>query len=100
MKGSFIHSSVPTSMCSDSQYLIHDDSNLNPKVPAYWVVNMHTSYHVTKNVEIFGLVQNLFNQHYYSAGTFFSTADDGKPAKRGERRPISARYLGRCAQSR
>ncbi|TMJ46638.1 MAG: TonB-dependent receptor [Alphaproteobacteria bacterium] len=57
-----------------SQYLIHDDSNLNPKVPAYWVVNMHTSYQVTKNVEIFGLVQNLFNQHYYSAGTFFSTA--------------------------
>ena len=57
-----------------SQYLIHDDSNLNPKVPAYWVVNMHTSYQVTKNVQIFGLVQNLFNQHYYSAGTFFSIA--------------------------
>ena len=57
-----------------SQYLIHDDFNLNPKVPAYWVVNMHTSYQLTKNVEIFGLVQNLFNQRYYSAGTFFSTA--------------------------
>jgi iron complex outermembrane recepter protein len=57
-----------------SQYLIHDDSNVNAKVPAYWVVNMHTSYQLTKNVEIFGLVQNLFNQHYYSAGTFFRTA--------------------------
>jgi len=57
-----------------NQYLLHDDSNLNPKVPAYWVVNMHTSYQVTKNIEIFGLVQNLFNRHYYSAGTFFSTA--------------------------
>jgi iron complex outermembrane receptor protein len=56
-----------------SQYLIHDDSNLNPKVPAYWVVNLHTSYQLTKNVELFGLVQNLFNQHYYSAGTFFDT---------------------------
>ena len=56
-----------------SQYLIHDNSNLNPKVPAYWVVNLHTSYQVTKNVELFGLVQNLFNQHYYSAGTFFDT---------------------------
>lgn len=56
-----------------SQYLIHDDSNANPKVPAYWVVNMHTSYQLTKNVEIFGLVQNLFNQHYFSAGTFFNT---------------------------
>ena len=55
-----------------SQYLIHDDSNLNPKVPAYWFVNLHTSYHLTKNVEVFGMVQNLFNQHYYSAGTFFN----------------------------
>jgi iron complex outermembrane recepter protein len=57
-----------------SQYLIHDDSNLNPKVPAYWLVNLHSSYQVTKNIQIFGLVQNLFNQHSYSSGTFFSTA--------------------------
>jgi len=57
-----------------SQYLLHDDSNLNPKVPAYWVVNLHTSYQVTKNVQVFGLVQNLFDQHYYSAGSFFSLA--------------------------
>jgi iron complex outermembrane receptor protein len=54
-----------------SQWLLHDDSNLNPKVPSYWVVNMHTSYQVTKNIEVFGLVQNLFNQRYFSAGTFF-----------------------------
>ena len=57
-----------------SQYLIHDDSNQNPKVPAYWVVNMHTSYQLTKEVELFGLVQNLFNQRYYAVGTFFNTA--------------------------
>ena len=57
-----------------SQYLIHDDANQNPKVPAYAVVNLHGSYKVTKNVEAFGLVNNLFNRHYYAAGTFFSTA--------------------------
>jgi iron complex outermembrane recepter protein len=56
-----------------SQYLLRDDSNIYPKVPAYWVVNLHTSYQVTKNVEVFGLVQNLFNQRYYSAGTLFNT---------------------------
>ena len=56
-----------------SQYLIGDGSNQNPKVPAYWVVNLHTSYKVTKNIEVFGLVQNLFNKHYYTAGTFFET---------------------------
>jgi iron complex outermembrane recepter protein len=57
-----------------SQYLIHDDSNQNPKVPAYWVANLHTSYQLTKEVELFGLIQNLFNQHYYSVGTFFNAA--------------------------
>ena len=56
-----------------SQYLVGDESNLNPKVPAYWTVNLHTSYKVTKNVEVYGLVQNLFNQHYYTYGTFFET---------------------------
>jgi iron complex outermembrane receptor protein len=57
-----------------SQYLIHDDSNQNPKVPPYWLVNVHSSYQVTKNVGVFGLIQNLFNQHYFAAGTFFNTA--------------------------
>ncbi|CCD92751.1 conserved exported hypothetical protein [Bradyrhizobium sp. ORS 375] len=54
-----------------SQYLLHDETNVYPKVPAHWVVNLNTSYQVTKNVEVFGLIQNLFNQRYYSAGTVF-----------------------------
>jgi iron complex outermembrane receptor protein len=54
-----------------SQWLIHDDSNQNPKVPAYWVVNLHGSYRIDKTFEVFGLINNVFNQHYYAAGTFF-----------------------------
>jgi iron complex outermembrane recepter protein len=54
-----------------SQYLVGDQSNLNPKVPAYWLVNLHSSYQVTKNFETFALVRNLFNQRYYLQGTFF-----------------------------
>ena len=56
-----------------SQYLVGDESNQNAKMPAYWVVNLRSSYKVSKNVELFGLVQNLFNQHYYVYGTFFET---------------------------
>jgi iron complex outermembrane receptor protein len=56
-----------------SQYLIHDDANQNPKVPAYWVVNLHASYQVNKTFELFGLINNVFNRHYYAAGTFFDT---------------------------
>jgi iron complex outermembrane receptor protein len=56
-----------------SQYLVGDQSNQNPKVPAYWVANLHTSYQATKNIEVFALVRNLFNRHYLTFGTFFET---------------------------
>ena len=54
-----------------SQWLVGDESNQNPKMPPYWVVNLHSSYKITDNVEVFGLVRNLFDQHYYVFGTFF-----------------------------
>jgi iron complex outermembrane receptor protein len=57
-----------------TQWLIHDDNNLNPKVPAFATVNLHGSYQVTKDIELFGLVNNLFNSHYYAAGTFFQAS--------------------------
>src|SRR5580704_1272308 len=57
-----------------SQWLVGDQSNQNPKLPAYWVVNLHSSYKVTENIEVFGLVRNLFNQHYAVLGTFFDVA--------------------------
>ena len=66
-----------------SQYLIHDDSNQNPKVPAYWVVNLHGSYQLAANVELFALVQNLFARHYYSAGTFFNSEGFNSNTLRG-----------------
>ncbi|HEY7242417.1 MAG TPA: TonB-dependent receptor [Xanthobacteraceae bacterium] len=56
-----------------SQYLVGDQSNQNPQVPAYCFVNLHSTYQITKNVEVFGLVRNLFNQRYYTFGTFFQT---------------------------
>ena len=56
-----------------SQWLVGDESNQNPKVPAYWVVNLHSSYKISDHVELFGLVRNLFDQHYYIYGTFFDT---------------------------
>jgi iron complex outermembrane receptor protein len=53
------------------QYYRGDENNLNPMLPAYWLLNLRTSYQVAKNVELFGLVQNVFNQRYYTFGTFF-----------------------------
>ena len=54
-----------------SQYLEGDASNRNPQIPAYYVVNLHTSYELTRNCELFGRIQNLFDRRYHTSGTFF-----------------------------
>ncbi|WP_312018212.1 TonB-dependent receptor [Bradyrhizobium semiaridum] len=56
-----------------SQWLIGDATNQSPKVPAYAVVNLHTSYKITPDIEVFGLINNVFNQKYYLGGTFLET---------------------------
>lgn len=53
-----------------SSYFRGDDSNLNRKLPAYYVMNLTTKYQVTKNLEIFGLITNLTNNRYATFGTF------------------------------
>jgi iron complex outermembrane receptor protein len=53
-----------------SQDLQGDASNQNAKIPGYWTVNLRTSYQVSSGVELFGLLQNAFNQRYYTYGTF------------------------------
>jgi len=55
---------------ASDQYFRGDEANQNPKLPGYWVVNLHSSYQVTDNFEIFGVIQNLFDQHYETFGTY------------------------------
>ena len=54
-----------------SQYYVGDDANQNPKLPAYSYVNLHSSYQVSKEVQVFGLVNNAFNQKFATYGTYF-----------------------------
>jgi iron complex outermembrane receptor protein len=61
-----------------SQYLIGDESNQEPKMPAYTTVGLHTSYRIVDRVTLFGEIDNLFDNHYYTYGTF--TELDGLPA--------------------
>ena len=55
------------------EYLFGDDTNQSAKLPAYAVLNLHTSYQLTPNVELFGLINNALNQHYYLFGAFTNT---------------------------
>ena len=61
-----------------SSFFVGDDGNQNPKLPGYWFANLHASYQLTKEVQIFGLINNAFNQRTALFGTFFDTSDVAK----------------------
>jgi outer membrane receptor protein involved in Fe transport len=56
-----------------SQYLVGDDSNQAPKLPAYTVFNIHASYQINKSLQIYGKIDNAFDNRYATHGTFFDT---------------------------
>jgi outer membrane receptor protein involved in Fe transport len=57
------------------QYFVGDDSNQAPRLPSYTVFNLHASYQVTKNIQFYGRVDNVFDNRYAVYGTFFQTND-------------------------
>ncbi len=64
-----------TGVAASGQYLFGDEANLTQKLPAYFLVNLNSSYQVTKNVQVFGMLQNAFNVAYYNYGTFSATSE-------------------------
>jgi iron complex outermembrane receptor protein len=60
-------------IAASGQYLFGDEANLQPKTNSYVVLNANTSYQVTPKVQLFGLLQNMFNARYETFGTFSPT---------------------------
>jgi outer membrane receptor protein involved in Fe transport len=58
-----------------SQYFVGDESNQEPRLPGYAVVNLHASYQINQTYQIYGRVDNVFNNHYATYGTFFDTTE-------------------------
>src|SRR6516164_6956738 len=63
-----------TGVAASGQFLFGDEANLTAKTPAYFVLNLHTSYQLTPNLQLFGLIENTFNTQYYTFGTFSPTS--------------------------
>jgi outer membrane receptor protein involved in Fe transport len=81
-----------------SSYIRGDEINLLPKIPAYQVVNLHTSYQIDKHVQVYGLVENLLDRRYATFGTLFDTTAIGflpftDPRTVSPAQPFSA-YVG------
>jgi len=67
---------------ASDQIFFGDEANQNTPLPGYGVVNLHTSYDVTKNIQIYALVNNIFDNHYATFGNYFDI-DDGTAASLG-----------------
>jgi iron complex outermembrane receptor protein len=75
---------------TSNQFFFGDASNQNPKLPGYWVAQLHSSYQVTENVELFAIIQNLFNNNYATFGIF---GDVTKTPLPGVANPSDPRFV-------
>jgi iron complex outermembrane receptor protein len=65
-------------LVAGAQYFVGDGANQNPKLPLYWVANLHASYQLDEHIQFFGLINNIFNNRNATFGTFFNTGTDAQ----------------------
>ena len=58
-----------------NQYFAGDESNQFPRLPGYTVFNLRASYQINKTFQIYGRVNNVFDNRYATYGTFFARDD-------------------------
>ncbi len=83
------------------QSLFGDEANLNPKTSGYVVMNAHASYTLFDKVELYVTIDNLFDKHYATYGTFSATdeiplleAPDARNTRALSPAPPTAFYAG------
>jgi len=62
-----------SAIATSGQYLFGDEANLTKQLPSYFLLNLNTSYQVTKALRLFALLRNAFSATYYTYGTFSPT---------------------------
>ena len=55
------------------QFLVGDEANLTPRLPGFFTLNLHTSYDITRRIQLFADVQNALDRKYYTFGSFAPT---------------------------
>lgn len=55
-----------------SQFFTGDEANQDSPLPGFARLNLHTSYDITDNIQIYGLFENVMNRHYGLYGTYYN----------------------------
>jgi outer membrane receptor protein involved in Fe transport len=79
-----------------SQYFVGDESNQAARLPSYTVVNAHASYQINKTFQIYGRIDNIFDNRYATYGTFFGTTAVPNFAMAAWRLPTRVRLVRRA----
>ena len=62
-------------VAASGQVIFGNENGAVPQVPGYAVFGVHTSYQVAKQAQVFGYIQNIFDQRYYTAGALGPTGE-------------------------
>ena len=62
-----------SSQGTETSGFVGDESNQAQRLPSYAVFNTHASYQINKTFQIYGRVDNIFDNRYATYGTFFDT---------------------------
>jgi iron complex outermembrane receptor protein len=60
-------------IAASDQVFFGDEGNENKPLPGFAKFNLHTSYDLTDNIQIYGLVDNVFDTRYGLFGTYYDT---------------------------
>jgi outer membrane receptor protein involved in Fe transport len=59
-----------SAIAAGGTYLFGDEANLTARLPAYFNLNLSTTYQLTEHIQLFAWAQNVTNARYYTFGTF------------------------------
>jgi len=62
-------------MYSGNQFFRGDEANITAPLAGYWVFNSTAEYKITKNVTVFGKVNNIFDTNYGTFGVYGQATD-------------------------
>jgi outer membrane receptor protein involved in Fe transport len=59
-------------VAASDQIFFGDEGNDNPPLSGYTKVDLRTSYNVTENLQVYGLIDNVFDSRYGLFGAFYN----------------------------
>ncbi len=70
-------------VAASDQVFFGDEGNDQPTLDGYARVDLRTAYNISENVQIYGMVDNVFDSHYGLFGNFFNSEAAANAATAG-----------------